>query len=112
MKQATVRLDDRMHTILARLAEQRGVSLNHVIYEALERFISFEEAFERLEDRASRAHSGALQTALSMTAVQQEPPEHLEDHIPPGFDREVLERRIAQETALYRSREQNGTENP
>jgi predicted HicB family RNase H-like nuclease len=55
MKKTTVRLDDQIHTLLVRLAEKRSVSLNHLINYALVRFISFEEAFEMLEDRARRA---------------------------------------------------------
>ena len=64
MKKTTVRLDDQIHTVLVRLAEQRGVSLNHLINYALVRFVSFEEAFEMLENRAHRAQSGAIKRAL------------------------------------------------
>ncbi len=105
MKKTTVRLDDHIHTILARLAEQRGVSLNHLIRYALVRFVSFEEASEMLEDRASRANSGALKKALSITAAQAEVPDHPEDQIPPRFDRHVFEQRIAREAALHSLKE-------
>jgi hypothetical protein len=104
MKKTTVRLDDQIHTLLVRLAEKRGVSLNHLINYALVRFISFEEAFEMLEDRARRAQSGAIKQALQQTAAQEESLLHPEDHIPQGFDRHVLEQRIAREAALHTNR--------
>jgi hypothetical protein len=104
MKKTTVRLDDQIHTVLMRLAKQRGVSLNHLINYALVRFVSFEEAFEMLEDRAHRAPAGALKEALQRTSAQADPPLHPEDHIPQGFDRHVLERRIAREAALHTNR--------
>ena len=104
MKKTTIRLEDQIHTVLERLAKQRGVSLNHLINDALVRFVSFEEAFEMLEDRAHGAPSGALEKALQRTAAQAQPPLHPEDHIPQGFDRHVLEQRIAREAALHTNR--------
>jgi uncharacterized protein (DUF927 family) len=104
MKKTTIRLDDQIHTLLVRLAEQRGVSLNHLINYALVRFVSFEEAFEMLEDRAHRAQSGAIKRALQHATAHAEPPLHPEDHIPQGFDRHLLERRIAREAALHTNR--------
>lgn len=107
MKKTTVRLDNYIHTVLARLAKQRGVSLNHLINYALVRFVSFEEAFEVMENRASRGHSGALKKALDITSAQEqasnEAPRLQEDQIPPDFDRQVFEQRITREAMLHRS---------
>ena len=104
MKKTTIRLDDHIHTLLVRLAEQRGVSLNHLINYALVRFVSFEEAFEMLEDRAHHTQSGAIKRALQHTAAHAEPPLHPEDHIPQRLDRHILERRIARAAALHTNR--------
>ena len=105
MKKTTVRLDDQIHTVLARLARQRGISLNHLINYALVRFVSFEEAFDMLEERARRARPGALAQALQLTAAQETPPFHPEDDLPQGFDRHALEHRIAREAALHANRD-------
>ena len=105
MKKTTVRLDDQIHTVLTRIAEQRGVSLNHLINYALVRFVSFEEAFDMLEDRAQRARSGALAQALHQTADHESPALHPEDELPQDFDRRALEHRIAREAALHANRD-------
>lgn len=105
MKKTTVRLDDQIHTVLTRLADQRGVSLNRLINYALVRFVSFEEAFDMLEDRAQRARTGALTQALQLTAAQESSTFHPEDRLPQGFDRRALEHRIAREAALHANRD-------
>lgn len=101
MKKTTVRLNEHIHDVLSRMAEQQGVSLNHLINYALVRFVSFEEAFEMLEERARHAHSGAIRQVLQQTTVQEGAPMYPEDHIPPGFDRRVFEQRIAREASLH-----------
>src|SRR5215207_917503 len=103
MKKTTVRLDEYVHTLLEHIAEQRGLSLNHLINYALVRFVSFEEATQMLEERTQRARTGAMQRVLRKTAAQATPPLHAEDQRPPGFDRRVLERRISREAELQRT---------
>lgn len=102
MKKTTVRLDERVHTLLEQIAEKRGLSLNHLINYALVRFVSFEEAAQMLEERARRARPGAMQRVLRKTAGHGGPPAHPEDRRPPGFDRRTLERRISREAELQR----------
>ena len=103
MKKTTVRLDEHVHTLLEHIAEQRGLSLNHLINYALVRFVSFEEATQILEERARRARTGAIQRVLRKTATHATPPLHAEDQCPPDFDRRVLERRVSREAKLQRT---------
>jgi hypothetical protein len=101
MKKTTVRLHEHIHDVLARMAEQQGVSLNQLINYALVRFVSFEEAYAMLEDRAQHARPGAIKQVLKHTASQEGAPLYPADRIPPGFDRRVFEQRIAREAALH-----------
>ena len=71
MKKTTVRIDDHIHTTLERIARQRGLSLNYLINYALVRFVSFEEAFQMLEERSRRANSGAMRKLLQRTAIKK-----------------------------------------
>lgn len=100
MKKTTVRLGDQVHTLLEQIAEKRGLSLNHLINYALVRFVSFEEAFQMLEERARRARPGAMRRVLQKTAGQKTLPLHPADWRPPACDRRALERRMSQEAHL------------
>ena len=100
MKKTTVRLDERVHTLLERIAEQRGLSLNHLINYALIRFVSFEEATQMLEERARRGRPGAMRRVLEKTALHGAAPAQPEDRRPSRFDRRALERRIRREAEL------------
>ncbi len=100
MKKTTVRLDERVHTLLERIAEQRGLSLNHLINYALVRFVSFEEATQMLEERARQGRPGAMWRVLEKTALQGAAPAQTEDRRPSVFDRRTLERRIRREAEL------------
>lgn len=103
MKKTTVRLDDQVHLLLEKIARRRGFSLNHLINYALVRFVSFEEAFQMLEERAQRARPGAMRKVLKKTAAKNLSPLHPADQLPPGFDRRILERRIRREAELHRA---------
>src|SRR5258706_5364232 len=100
MKKTTVRLDERVHTLLERIAEQRGLSLNHLITYALVRCVSFEEATQMLEERARQGRPGAMRRVLEKTAIPGAAPARTEDRRPPGFDRRALDRRIRREAEL------------
>jgi hypothetical protein len=96
-------LDDQIHTLLEQIAKKRGLSLNHLINYALVRFVSFEEAFQMLEERAWRVQPGAMRRVLGKTAAKKSLPLHPEDRLPPGFDRRALKRRILREAELHRA---------
>ena len=100
MKKTTVRLDERVHTLLERIAEQRGLSLNYLINYALVRFISFEEATQMLEERARQGRPGAMHRVLEKTAIHRIAPTQTEDRRPSGFDWRALERHIRREAEL------------
>lgn len=100
MKKTTVRLNDQICTVLEQIAKKRGLSLNQLINYALVRFVSFEEAFQMLEERARQARGGAMRKVLRKTAARELSPLHPEDRVPTNFDRRALEKRIARETRL------------
>jgi len=89
---------------LEQIAEKRGLSLNHLINYALVRFVSFEEAFQMLEERAQQAQPRAMRRVLQKTAAKRLPLLHPEDRRPPGFDRRTLEKRIVREAELHKNK--------
>ena len=100
MKKTTVRLDDQIHAGLVQIAKDRGLSLNHLINYALVRFVSFEEAFQMMEERVHRAKSGAIRTVLQKTVSHHLPPDNAEDELPTDFSRRVLLARLKREADL------------
>jgi len=103
MKKTTVRLDDQVYTLLGQIAQKRGLSLNHLINYALVRFVSFEQAFQMVEERAWRARPGAIRRVLRKATAKRSLPLHPEERLPPGFDRQTLERRLRREAELCRA---------
>lgn len=101
MKKITVRLDESMHTFLARLAAERQVSLSRLINETLARFVVAEQSFETMEARAARARPGAMQQVLDRTATHGLTPLHPEDAHPSDVDRQLLERRVREAQSLH-----------
>jgi hypothetical protein len=93
-------INDQVCTVLEQIATKRGLSLNQLINYALVRFVSFEEAFQMLEERARHARPGAMRKVLHKTTALKLSPLHPEDRIPTNFDRRALEKRIAREATL------------
>jgi hypothetical protein len=100
MKKTTVRLNDQVYSVLEHTAAKRELSLNQLINYALVRFVSFEEAFQMLEERAQQARPGAMRKVFRKTAAHDLPPLHPEDHRPMSFNRRALDKRIAREATL------------
>ena len=101
MKKITVRLDEPVHTFLARLAAERQVSLSQLINETLAHFVAAEKGFEMMEARTARARPGEMQQVLDRTAVYGLTPLHPEDALPSEVDRRLLERRVHEARSLH-----------
>jgi predicted transcriptional regulator len=101
MKKITVRLDEPVHTFLARIAAERQVSLSQLINETLARFVVAEKGSEMMEARAARARPGAMQQVLDRTAAHGLAPLHPEDALPSDVDRRLLERRVHEARSLH-----------
>lgn len=101
MKKITIRLDEPVHTFLARLAAERQVSLSQLINETLARCMVAEQRCEMMEARAARARPGAMQQVLDRTAAHGLAPLHPEDVLPSEVDRRLLERRVREARSLH-----------
>jgi hypothetical protein len=104
MKKITIRLDEQVHTFLARLAAERQVSFSQLVNETLERFVVAEQGFEMLESRAAHARPGAMRKVLDHTAAHGLAPLSPEDHLPPDVDRRLLETRLREARSLHKRR--------
>jgi hypothetical protein len=105
MKKITVRLDEPVHTFLARLAAEQQMSLSQLINETLARCVMAEQSFEMMDTRAVRARRGAMQQVLDRTAAHGLAPLHPEDALPPGVDRHRPEKQVSKARNLHEGRQ-------
>ncbi|HKA55277.1 MAG TPA: hypothetical protein VKJ47_16605 [Candidatus Binatia bacterium] len=56
-----------------------------------------------VEERARRAQPGAIRRVLRKATAKRSLPLQPEDRLPPGFDRQTLERRIRRGAELRRA---------